>query len=218
MEYNLIRSRRRTLAIHITKDGELEVRAPLKLSVKVIEDFILKKQDWIEKQVTRVRNNAVIQKAFTEGEEFLYLGESYILEFSDILKSTVELHGKLYIAPKHSHHVQKVLYSWYKKEALQVITDRVEQYSAATGLQVKAIRLSNAKQRWGSCSPKGYVNFSWRLIMAPLEIIDYVVVHELVHLKHHDHSKAFWHKVESIIPDYKSRRKWLKENSHNLTM
>lgn len=218
MEYNLIRSRRRTLAIHITKDGELEVRAPLKLSVKYIEDFILQKHVWIDRQITRVLNNKFAPKVFTEGEEFLYLGESYILEFSETVKLPVELHGKLFVAQKHSHHVQKVLLSWYKKEARQVITDRVEQYSAATGLQVKAIRLSNAKQRWGSCSPKGYVNFSWRLIMAPLEIIDYVVVHELVHLKHHDHSKAFWQKVEQIIPDYKSRRKWLKENSHNLTM
>ena len=104
---------------------------------------------------------------------------------------------------------------WYRQQARTVFTERVELYAQKYGFEYAKIRISSARTRWGSCSSKGTLSFTWRLVMAPLEIVDYVVVHELSHLREHNHSKAFWAQVAAILPDYKSRRKWLKVNGTN---
>ena len=217
-DYKLIRSQRRTLALHITKDGNLEARAPIKLPLETIEAFIHKKQDWITSKMEQINNRKVQPKTYKAGETFLYLGQSYELSFSETQKLPVELKDKLYVASRHQHRAKKVLIQWLWLEAHILILKRVQHYMALTGYAPKDIKMSTAQHRWGSCSALGNVNFCWRLIMAPLEIIDYVVVHELVHLKQHDHSKAFWSKVEHIMPDYKARRLWLKTHGAELTL
>ena len=105
---------------------------------------------------------------------------------------------------------------WYRKQARQVITVRVKYYADLLGLEVNKIRISNARKRWGSCSAKNNLSFTWRLILAPLEIIDYVVVHELMHIFEKNHSRRFWVRVEEYYPQYRKKRKWLKQNSHLL--
>ena len=100
----------------------------------------------------------------------------------------------------------------YKRKARGLIFDRVNYWSGITGWQPKKVRLSNARSRWGSCTVKGTIAINWRLVLAPIEIIDYIVVHELAHLVERNHSKRFWEKVRLHIPDYKGRKKWLKEN------
>ena len=100
----------------------------------------------------------------------------------------------------------------YKALALQKITERVNFYSAKTGWQYKSIKITNAKKRWGSCSRNGSINFTWRLILAPLDVIDYVIVHELAHINQKNHSVKFWESVKTVLPDYLERRKWLKDN------
>ena len=107
---------------------------------------------------------------------------------------------------------------WYKTQARQVIRARVDIYARRNGFVYTQFRITNAKTRWGSCGPKGSLNFSYRLVMAPLEIIDYVVCHELVHLKVKDHSKSFWKELEHLIPDYKQCKRWLKDNGHRLSI
>jgi predicted metal-dependent hydrolase len=91
-------------------------------------------------------------------------------------------------------------------------------FSMMTGYAPASIRISDARRRWGSCTYNGGLNFSWRLIQAPLEIVDYVIVHELVHLRQHDHSKKFWDKVEALMPDYERRREWLRKNERLLSL
>ena len=107
---------------------------------------------------------------------------------------------------------------WYKNQAYIKIKESLDFYSHLSGLKYNNFKLSNARKRWGSCSGKDDLYFSWLLIMAPPEVVDYVVVHELVHQKEKNHSKDFWKKVEGIMPDYKKHRKWLKENGHLLTL
>lgn len=216
--YQLIRSKRRTLALVINRDGELEARAPMKMPLDVIEAFIMRKQNWIKTKMEQVRQSKVKPRLYLAGERFLYLGREYELMFSDDLRLPVELNDKLCLASRHQHRAKKVLLEWFNQEAYNYIIHRVEFYAIVIGCTPKLIKISHAMQRWGSCSIKGRVNFSWRLIMAPPGIIDYVVVHELVHLKQHDHSKAFWQKVEAILPDYKERRKWLKTNGVSLVL
>jgi predicted metal-dependent hydrolase len=106
----------------------------------------------------------------------------------------------------------------YKKEAKDKITQRLDYYSSVTGLRYKTVKITSAKTRWGSCGPRGNLCFTWRLMNAPLEVIDYVVVHELVHTVQRDHSKKFWSKVHAIIPDYKTRRTWLRKTGRDLLL
>jgi len=105
---------------------------------------------------------------------------------------------------------------WYRKEAARILKKRVEQYASQYGFQYKKVGVTSARTRWGSCSASGALNFSWRLIMAPLDVVDYVIVHELVHTQVHNHSKQFWKRVGTIMPDYEERRKWLRRNGHAL--
>jgi len=108
--------------------------------------------------------------------------------------------------------------TWYKKQARKVLTGRVKFFANKYDFKVRKIRISSARTRWGSCSQKGTLSYTWRLVMAPSNVIDYVVVHELCHLKEMNHSKAFWLQVEAILPDYKQRRKWLKDKGKFLAL
>lgn len=103
-----------------------------------------------------------------------------------------------------------------KKMVKEKITERVQWYSELTGIKYSKIKINKAKTRWGSCSSKGSLNFNYRLYFAPLEILDYVVVHELSHIREMNHSKKFWNRVELVIPDYKKRRKWLRTEGKKL--
>jgi len=105
---------------------------------------------------------------------------------------------------------------WYKERAYEKISERVQWYALKNGFQYNKIKITQAQKRWGSCSSKGNLNFSWRLIMAPLPVVDYVVVHELAHLVEKNHSKAFWSKVKMLMTDYQKQQEWLKRNGHLL--
>ncbi len=105
---------------------------------------------------------------------------------------------------------------WYREQARLIINERVEFHARQNGFQYSRVGITSARTRWGSCSAKGALNFSWRLIQAPMEAVDYVVIHELVHTQIHNHSKNFWKRLEESMPDYRERRKWLKHNGHRL--
>ncbi|MCK5429111.1 MAG: M48 family metallopeptidase, partial [Anaerolineales bacterium] len=115
-------------------------------------------------------------------------------------------------------HAEEIFTRWYKNQARRVITQRVEKFAKENGFVYKRIRITSAKTRWGSCSSKDSLNFTWRLVMAPIYAIDYVVIHELVHLEEKNHSKAYWYKVKKLMPDYKYRRSWLHDHGQTLTL
>ena len=214
----IIRSKRRTIALEVTRDASLIVRAPYRTSFDFIEKVVFKKRFWIkEKQeIVRDRCKKVIPKEFVSGEVFLYLGNMYKLEFIDDMDMPIVFDNNFKIALKNYDIAKEILIAWYKAQAYQKISERVNWHSSLSGLRYNKIRISDAQKRWGSCSAKGNLNFSWRLIMAPLRVIDYVVVHELAHLEEKNHSKAFWNKVKIMLLDYEQYKDWLKENRHLL--
>ena len=108
--------------------------------------------------------------------------------------------------------------AWYKAQARSLLSGRVDFFAGRHAIRVGKVRISSARTRWGSCSARGTLSFTWRLVMAPPEVIDYVVVHEMCHLKEMNHSGAFWARVEAILPDYKARRKWLKDHGAGLRL
>ena len=215
--YKLIRSTRRTISLQIKEDGQLVVRAPRRASVAEIDALVAEKTSWIKKHQGRLRerNKFVVNRQFLPGESFLYLGKSYDLVFVDGGEALV--FDDAFLLARECHDNAKEHFAdWYKEQALREITERVGGFAALAGLEYDSIVLSNAKKKWGSCCRRGILRFNWRLIMAPIKVVDYVVAHELAHLEFLDHSKNFWGKVEEVFPDYAPHRKWLRENGHLL--
>jgi predicted metal-dependent hydrolase len=214
----LIRSRRRTIGLQIASDARLIVRAPYFASENLIHKLIRQKESWIrlKQDYFKQRQSKVLVRRFQPGEEFLFLGKVYPLVVSEDLPKAIALDGDLKIAQVALAHAKEHLENWYKTQAFDYIAQRVKYYAQITGLSCRMVKVNRAQTRWASCSRKDTLNFTWRLIMAPQRVVDYVIVHELMHLKQRDHSHKFWAEVAKIIPDYKQDERWLKQNGHLL--
>lgn len=217
INYNIIRSRRRTIALHVNSDATLTVKIPYGVSLSYVERFIEEKRGWIEKKQARFREikEKFRPKEFAEGEEFIFAGKTYKLEISagNTAKISLTKDGLLRITEKCLESPKHYIEWFYKQFAKKYITARTAEIAEAFGYKYKSIRINGAKTRWGSCSPRGNINFSWRLVIMPPEMIDYVIIHELVHLEIKDHSKRFYARMTELMPDHKKREKWLKDNS-----
>ncbi len=216
--FKLIRSRRRTIALIIQADGSLMVRAPLKAPEGLILEFVQSKAGWIRKKQAQANANRVPARQFIDGEPFWYLGKTYPLILIGRERPALRLGESFFLARSAQAKASAVFIRWYKAQAMSVLSERVRWFASRYGFPYPRLRISSARTRWGSCSAKGTLSFTYRLVMAPEAVIDYVVVHELVHLKVRNHSKAFWKQVEAINPDYKRHIAWLKKNGHFLTL
>ncbi|MBN2385624.1 MAG: M48 family metallopeptidase [Anaerolineales bacterium] len=218
-DYLLIRTRRRTIALIVQRDGSLVVRAPLRASEKVIRQFVDSKSEWISKKQAQAQREArALVREYVDGEKFLYLGRAYPLRISARARPALALKEHFELAGAARQQAQAVFTRWYRARAAEVISGRVAALAQETGFRVQKVRISSARTRWGSCSPLGTLSFTWRLVMAPLEIIDYVILHELVHLEIRNHSGAFWARVGELLPDYRTRRAWLRKNGRFLNL
>jgi predicted metal-dependent hydrolase len=210
--HRVIRSKRRTIALIVERDGSVTVRAPMKMSGKAIMDFVDGHAHWVEKKQAEIRTTVPIQpKQYLPGESFLYLGQAYPLEIIRDQKMKLVLDDGFKLAESIQENAELVFQNWYRQQARRVIEERVTFFADRYQFHYEKIRITSARTRWGSCSSKGTLSFSWRLIQTPLEIVDYVVIHELAHTVHHNHSEAFWKLVEKLIPEFKERRKRLRE-------
>ena len=216
----IVRSKRKTLALEIAYDAGLIVRAPEGAPLGYIEKVVYDKRFWIqEKQkITRKKYEKIIPKKFVNGERFLYLGNTYCLSIVTCGAVPLSLDKEFRLSRNYLPHARQVFITWYKQEAQQKIKEKLDWYSTLFGLKYNKFKITGAQKRWGSCSVKGNLHFSWRLIMAPSKIIDYVVIHELVHLREKNHSKKFWSKVKVLLSDYERHRKWLKDNGYLLVI
>lgn len=203
---------RQTLSLHIEPDGNILVKSPYLVPRFVINQFIDKHQNWIQKKQQIIKTRKSIEKT----GEYLYLGKSYPLEIRSNQKELIELEDKFYLGSPSKKYVKTYLESWYKQQARKMISERVHHYAKMTGLNFGTIHFSSATTRWGSCSSEKNLNFNWKLIMAPLPVIDYVVTHELAHLTQMNHSKDFWETVRRMYPLYREYRTWLKRHGHTL--
>ena len=216
----IIRTKRRTVALQMTDSATLVVRAPFYLKDEKIREIIVKHRKWIEKKKEEIekRDPKYSPKEFVNGEGFLYLGRCYKLKIVDFQDEPLKFDNGFYLAKDVLPEAKEIFIHWYKNMACKKISERVEWYAKKRGFKYKDIRITNAQKRWGSCSPTGNLNFSWRLVMAPLPVIDYVVVHELVHLEERNHTKSFWTKVKILMPDYEKYKHWLKKNGYLLRL
>lgn len=213
----IVRSRRKTIALEVTAHATLIVRAPHRVPQAYIDALIREKNAWIQKKMAEMRARPQVPvREYGEGEIFWFLGRAYPLHYTDDPGVTILRTDRLVVSEALRPAMPNALQRWYVEEARKEIHARCMYFSMMTGYSPASIRITDAQARWGSCTSRGGLNFSWRLVQAPLSIVDYVIVHELVHLRQHDHSKKFWAKVEALMPDYRVRREWLRENERLL--
>ena len=216
---NVIRSNRRTLTLQIAPDASLIIRAPKRASAEYIRQTVQSKMPWILKRQRLARQSFRPPVKYVDGEEFLYLGTLYkLLVVSDTNIPLVFNDKEFLLSESYLPKASQLFKAWYKKRALEIITNRIKPYVEMTGLKYNRISITSAKKRWGSCSLKGNINFSWRLVMTPLMVIDYVIVHELAHLEEHNHSSRFWNKVRVLFPNYLQAKQWLRDNRRLLNV
>ena len=225
LNYLLVRSKKRkkTISLQLKKDGSIVIHAPRRVSEREIDLFFHSKKDWLQKKIveSQVKRAESDTKYFTSGEIFYYLGSPYPLIVDDSKKSSEGLtfsSHQFILAGVHAHQAEALFVTWYKEKAREYIEERVRHYSGVLKLYPALVRIGNARSRWGSCSYKNHLSFTWRLIMAPHAVVDYVVIHELAHIKEKNHSNRFWNLVEEIIPDYGTYRKWLRQKGQLLNI
>lgn len=212
-------SKRRTIALIIERDGTLTVRAPMRASHALIESFIQQKANWIMRAREKLKNlKPIPARRYVDGELFLFLGSSFDLKLVRQQRPSLQFDNGFTLSKNLQQKGGQYFTRWYKERAYEIISERVQEYAQRYDFTPKRVRISSARTRWGSCSADGTLNFTWRLVMSPLSVIDYVVVHELAHLRVRDHSSRFWKLVESIYPEYKKQRKWLRENGEKLNL
>lgn len=220
----VIRSaRRKSIAIKI-QDGKVSLHLPKLMPIWLAKQFVMRKQQWINDKLQHYQKRPP-ERQFVQGELQPFMGEHYPL---DIVCETSRqrIHVKLnqqkliILAPVNvdSLQVRQALTRWYKRQAEQLLTTRVQLLAEQTGLSPKQVKIKSYKSRWGSCNIRGEIQLNWQLIQATQVINDYVIIHELCHLQQHNHSKAFWDLVEQFDPEFREHRLWLKHHGHQLVI
>jgi len=221
----IIRTKRRkkTLSLYVEHDGSVVIRAPSHLPTATVEKFVNEKKPWIDKKLRQITSERMehTPKKFVSGEEFLYLGGGYPLQVSatpDHPQPLFFTDDTFYLGEQYHEKAKDLFVTWYKEQAVRTIRDRLQFYSQIMHLFPRRERISSARHQWGRCSSRDTLSFSWRLIMAPLSVIDYIVVHELAHVKEKNHSPKFWKIVETTLPDHRHQRDWLKKHGYLLNI
>lgn len=228
INYVLHKQDRRDVKITVDLVDGVVVYAPVTLTEDKVKHLISQKARWISAKLAEldeVQTN-VQPKEFVSGEKLPYLGRKYRLKVhrEPVDKASIGLkQGKFKaVVPKNwpQDKVQTVLESqlieWYRYHGLKKITERSSHYENLLGVTPTSINLRTQHKRWGTCTPKGHIYLNWRLVMAPIRVIDYVIVHELAHLLERDHNKQFWNLVKSILPNYEQQKEWLRVNGTEL--
>ncbi len=220
--YSVERTARRTVGIYVERDGSVLVRAPEALADARIAEVVRSKADWILRAQARwaALNPGRARKEFVSGETVYFLGQPCRLDFrSDAKSASVFRSGDIFVL--HSgdkERAEDLLKAFYRQEGLSRLPELVAQHSRSMGLTPKAVRVLELGHRWGSCSPGGTLNFNWKSVAVPIEVLHYLVVHELAHLQQRNHSPEFWRVVEMELPDWRRNANWLDLHGAQMTL
>jgi predicted metal-dependent hydrolase len=204
------------------EEGVVIVVVPRALTQERIKKLLDDKKLWVKQKIAlHPQLPVTLEKQYVSGEAFSYLGRNYRLKITDGELTPIKLvQGRLTVSVPNdsSQHklVKYALTNWFRRRAELKLREKIIRYSSIVGVETNGYKVKSFQSRWGSCTPRGRVDFNWRIIMAPNRVVDYVVVHELCHLKQHDHSPQFWKLVESIMPDYLESKEWLRVNGASL--
>lgn len=218
--------KRKSVEIRIEPSGLVRVRAPKGSDESKVLELLESKGKWIIEHMDKYfeAKEKKPPSDYEAGDMYRVLWKTHELKVvinSEVYKATAKLDGKYICVESNTDDkdvVANAIDAFYKKEAKKIIKDRVKFYQKHFKSKPKELTFKNEKSRWGSCTSERVINFNYRIIMAPINIVDYLVVHEMCHLHHMNHSKSFWTLVGSILPDYKESREWLKYNGFTLNL
>jgi predicted metal-dependent hydrolase len=212
--------RRRTLSLYVDAANKIRLLVPLRTSHETIRRIFDDRRHWIARRLSELQSATILSpQTFEDGTIFYYLGAAHALRLTrDALSPqgchatsgelNVNLHSSTDTEAREDARLEIQL--WYKKKAKELLKERTDYWSTALGLKYRSMKIGSPLRRWGSCSSVNDIRYNWRVILAAPELIDYLVVHELCHIAHKDHSKRFWALLASAIPDWKQRRDQLR--------
>lgn len=216
-DIKIVRAHRKTLALQVLSDGTIEVKAPFLIPGFMIRQFVKKNHDWIEQKKSLLAKKKGMEKTYQDGEAFLFLGNTY--RFSTGNYSSIEIKDdKLLFPMALLFRAKKEIENWYIAQAKAIITKQTIVFAKEMKTDFVNITFSDTKSQWGRCTYDNRLQFSWRLVMTPLLVLNYVVVHELAHTMEKNHSITFWRIVRSVMPSYRQQVKWLKTNGNTLVV
>jgi len=218
IEYSVIYSKRKTMSIIVDRDRSVLVRAPLSTSIEIIDIEIQKRKRLLQKKIDHNQKYPFEKptKEFISGETLMYLGKNYKLLVTEEECDGVQFDNKFFINSSNQKQANKLLKEWYIKSAKEIIVPKAISIAKQIGVTYNNINILDLKFRWGSCTPKDNIHLNWRLIKAPITVIEYIIVHELTHLLEANHTLEFWNRVSAQLPTYEKAKMWLKENGHEL--
>ena len=229
LEYRLNRKRgRRRVTLFVHRDATLEVRAPHSATIREIEDFVRSKLQWAREKLAETETAVTPEREWVSGETLLFHGDPRTLQVdTGLFEGTrVELRGKtlrVQIGPApdentRRHRVRHAVRRWLIDRALEETKERLPKWADKGGVKFSRASIKDTRSRWGSCSHRGNLSISYRIVMARPDAMDYLFVHELCHLIHPNHSDAYWAEVARVLPDHKRRRKWLRQHEGQLVV
>ncbi|PCJ62390.1 MAG: metal-dependent hydrolase [Candidatus Hydrogenedentota bacterium] len=227
IDYQLLPgSERTTTDIVIERDGKIAVRPPVDYSPEQVDAVVESKRMWIYRNLAEWRdlNATAVVREWVNGETFLYLGRSYRLSLVTGKSCDLKLReGRFCLDRKlidegGPEAAKTAFEEYYTDKGLDRISKRVGFYASKVGVTPISIKIKDMSYRWANCTKNGALAFHWKCMMAPPKVIDYIVIHELCHMHHHNHSDAFWNEVDKVMPDYRERKEWLKKNGANLNL
>ena len=215
---------RQTTDIVIERDGVVRVRPPLRMTPEQVDETVFSKRMWIYRNMAEWHdlNATRIVREWVNGESFLYLGSSYRLSLVDAQDEALKLKDGRFqllrsvMTQGGREAAQHAFEQFYKDKGLPRIQQRVTHFATRVGVKAGEVQVKNLGYRWASCMPNSTLHFHWKCLMAPLTVIDYIVVHELCHTRHRDHSDEFWNEVDKVLPQYRERKEWLRQRGANL--
>lgn len=219
-EYEIKYSKRKTLNITVERDRKIIVRAPENTSAQKIEEVLQSKKQWLKEKINHTQKYPVDTqtKEFISGETLLYLGKNYQLLVVDEAIEGIEFEQRFRISKANQPNANALFKQWYLHQALKLIEPLATNFAKNLGVIYNEFKTSEMKYRWGSCTPANNIIFNWRIIKAPMYVLEYLVAHELVHLMENNHTPRFWNILSIQVPNYLKAKKWLKENGHLLEM
>lgn len=219
IEYQLLPgTARHTTDIVIERNGIITVRPPLRMTPEQVDETVLSKRMWIYRNLAEWRDLHAtrVRREWVGGESFLYLGSSYRLQLVAEQDEALKLKDGRFcllrslVQNGQPAAAQQAFEAFYQAKGLPRLRQRVAHFSSKVGVVPGAVQIKDMGYRWASCLADGSLHFHWKCLMAPLTVIDYIVVHELCHLHHRDHTDAFWNEVDKVLPDYRERKEWLR--------
>jgi len=226
ISFNITYEKRPSIAIYIDAYGNIEVQAPKGTSLEHVLQFLEEKWDWIGQKSKEMKDRMIgpKEKVYNDGENFLYLGREYPIQISqdiDLKQDHVVFEGDklhIYVKQLEEEKVRQALKRFYYQQCKVLVERSIQSYQSNFKTKPRSVRIADNNSNWGTCNSRLQLTFNWKLAMAPLEVIDYVVVHEMCHMVHLNHDRSFWRLVGKMIPDYKEMENWLALSSWKMTV